>query len=654
MNKKIILVIITLSLLLITAQFCSAGIDIEKKIKYNILPESLQMISNNLQPTKRINGNSERSIFGEPQLKDGWPKIIDWYYDPDDQIYYYPGLCEPVVDDIDNDGTKEIITYIAGNPTQIYIFNDDGTVHNGWPVEVLGTDMPGGNVISPSVADIDNDGYKEIIVDGHEEYYIYNHDGSLHLTIDANGYAFFVNAETIFFDLDNDDSIEIVVKNNCIYNNEWWNQAVVYDSQGNIMPGWPVRYMNTNDGAIYFNFESAPAIGNFDDDLEKEIVIVDNRHITQPSTHFEGQIHVLNLDGSYVPGFPCNIDGTIHGSPSIGDINNDGYDEIVIGTVQFENVQHDSGLYVIDRYGNNLTNWPQLGGVSILPSPALVDFEGDGYLEIVQGTGYYATSDPFDTYVFDYQGNVLPGWPQTKLWYDIRSSVVGDITGDGQADIITTIDDTIYAWDMNGNTIDYFPMTIEPGYCMLGAVTVDDVDGDGNVELIAGTSSEPTTGAYLYIWELQEIYNQDAMQWPMFQHDTKHSGLYGKCSAGPNTPIIDGPLEGNAGEEYEYTFSATHPEDGDVLLFIDWGDNSSSGWIGPYNSGQEIIEGHTWDERGTYIIRAKAKDNNGLESNWGTLEVVMPVKQQVTNTLLQMIWGLFPNVFPILRLLFRL
>ena len=637
MKKKILITIILICFLINTTQIGLSDIDMDQKPQIVMKSDiHTKMYRRDITTYSLYSPSAERTFqnmqnLGEPQLKDGWPQTIDWFYHPDDQIYYYPGLCEPVVSDLDNDGTKEIITYIGGCPTKIYVFSEDGTYYTGWPVEVSGTDIPGANVISPSVDDIDNDGYKEIIVDGNEEYYVYNHDGTLHLTLDAEGYAFFVNAEIILYDLDNDGSIEIVVKNNCIYNDEWWNQAIVYDSQGDILPGWPVHYQNTNDGAIYFNFESAPTIGNFDDDSEKEIVIVDNRLITQPAIHFEGQIHALNLDGSYVPGFPCNIDGTIHGSPSIGDINKDGYDEIVIGTAQFENVQHNSGLYVIDRNGNNLTNWPQLAGISMLPSPALVDFEGDGYLEIVQGTGLYSSSDPYDTYVFDYQGNVLSGWPKTKLWYDIRSSTVGDITGDGQPDIITTIDDTIYAWEMNGNAVDYFPLTIPPGYCMLGAVTVDDVDGDGTVELIAGSSAEPTTGAELYIWELQETFHQESMHWPMFQHDECHTGLYSKSSGGPNTPTIDGPTEGKAGVEYNYTFSTTHPEGDDVFYFVDWGDETNTGWIGPYASGEEVVLGHIWDEKGEYIVKVKAKDTDGVESNWGTLQINMPVSRNIPN-----------------------
>ena len=45
---------------------------------------------------------------------------------------------------------------------------------------------------------------------------------------------------------------------------------------------------------------------------------------------------------------------------------------------------------------------------------------------------------------------------------------------------------------------------------------------------------------------------------------------------------------------------------------------------GPYNAGEKITLSHCWDQSGSYNIRAKAKDENGEENGWATLEVSMP------------------------------
>ncbi|MCK4333060.1 MAG: PKD domain-containing protein, partial [Thermoplasmatales archaeon] len=49
---------------------------------------------------------------------------------------------------------------------------------------------------------------------------------------------------------------------------------------------------------------------------------------------------------------------------------------------------------------------------------------------------------------------------------------------------------------------------------------------------------------------------------------------------------------------------------------FDWGDNTSSNWVGPYNSGVAGEASHIWADPGEYDVRVKAKDVNGGESSW--------------------------------------
>jgi hypothetical protein len=122
----------------------------------------------------------------------------------------------------------------------------------------------------------------------------------------------------------------------------------------------------------------------------------------------------------------------------------------------------------------------------------------------------------------------------------------------------------------------------------------------------------------------------------------------------PDTPEISGPTNGATNTSYLYTFVTTDTDDDEICYFVDWGDNTSSGWSDFVESGTPVIVSHTWVEKDTYTITAKAKDIYGAESDWATLEVEMPVNQQVTNPLLQMILERFPNAFPLLRQLLGL
>jgi PKD repeat protein len=120
----------------------------------------------------------------------------------------------------------------------------------------------------------------------------------------------------------------------------------------------------------------------------------------------------------------------------------------------------------------------------------------------------------------------------------------------------------------------------------------------------------------------------------------------------PNRPTITGPANGKAGKEYPYSFTATDPDADDVYYFIDWGDNNNSGWIGPYSSGDNITKSHAWTTKGSYTIKAKVKDIFGNESDWGTLQVSMPLSyEQPLFRFLYWLFEQFPSAFPILRYL---
>jgi putative CocE/NonD family hydrolase len=113
----------------------------------------------------------------------------------------------------------------------------------------------------------------------------------------------------------------------------------------------------------------------------------------------------------------------------------------------------------------------------------------------------------------------------------------------------------------------------------------------------------------------------------------------------PNTPSIFGPAQGVPGESYTFTFSTEDPEDEDVEFFIDWDDGTNTDWIGPHNSGEQIQLNKTWNAKGTYHIRAKARDSLGMESEWGTLKVVMPLTtSSVYIRLLHVIQNIFYKI----------
>jgi hypothetical protein len=165
---------------------------------------------------------------------------------------------------------------------------------------------------------------------------------------------------------------------------------------------------------------------------------------------------------------------------------------------------------------------------------------------------------------------------------------------------------------------------------------------------------------YLFSWGFSKLNlypNGDAWIYEKGWHqDLNYADFcfqtYGMTSSSPLPPTITGPAAGKVRTSTAYNFTTTDPDNDDVSYYIDWGDNKNSGWIGPSPSGDQITESHKWLKKGTYTIKAKAKDTSGNESEWATLSVTMPCSYNIP---LLPFWERllerFPHVFPILRLI---
>ncbi|MBU1940494.1 MAG: hypothetical protein KKC68_01860 [Candidatus Thermoplasmatota archaeon] len=115
-------------------------------------------------------------------------------------------------------------------------------------------------------------------------------------------------------------------------------------------------------------------------------------------------------------------------------------------------------------------------------------------------------------------------------------------------------------------------------------------------------------------------------EWILFGDPTLKIGEPSTPPEKPQRP--GGKIQGKAGESYTYTTSTTDP-DGDTISYqFDWGDNTTSDWVGPYSSGQTAEASKTWTEQGTYEIRVIARDELGKLSSWSEpLVIQMPLNK---------------------------
>lgn len=176
--------------------------------------------------------------------------------------------------------------------------------------------------------------------------------------------------------------------------------------------------------------------------------------------------------------------------------------------------------------------------------------------------------------------------------------------------------------------------------------------GDGSTSGWLGPYASGQTGTGYHIWTVLGTYNVTVQAHDIWGATSPWSDplvVTITNNTPPYKPQITGPSKGVPGTSYRFDFQTTDPQGDNIWYFVDWGDNSTSGWLGPYVSGYTLHVQHSWAEKGNFTVKAKAKDTYGAESDWGTMNVVMPSVYISYNSLLLRLVQKYPFVFPALR-----
>jgi len=192
------------------------------------------------------NGVVERTRQGialDPALRSGWPQQIQPVAD-----HQYLTVA-----DLDADGRKEIL---VGSAREVLVFEHDGTMKTGWPQSVGGGFPSSTTTGSPVVADIDGDGASDVVATNRHQLFAWSADGQSKpgfpvLTTVYRG----TTAHLAAGDLDGDGDDEILCSAD--------TGSEAFDGDGTVVPGWS-WVSGLNDSAL--------AVGDAAGDARVEIV----------------------------------------------------------------------------------------------------------------------------------------------------------------------------------------------------------------------------------------------------------------------------------------------------------------------------------------------------------------------------------------------
>jgi hypothetical protein len=244
----------------------------------------------------------------------------------------------PTVVDLDGDGRAEIVsaTSAANSKVYIYAYHDDATPVVGFPV-VLDKGYAHTYI---SAGDVDGDGQVELVAVGKQPEYpwrpvvhIISPGGAFELSVLLD-HALGHGSAPALADMDGDGFPEIIVQ----------TDTAIYALQedGSNLSGWPVVI----GGFAAAN--SAPVVGDVDGDLSPDVVVT---RYGEP-LDIEDAVFVINRHGGVHPAFPKALPIGHNAMPAIGDIDNDGRNEIIISGHLWDGFSgFYDGLWVFDLGG---------------------------------------------------------------------------------------------------------------------------------------------------------------------------------------------------------------------------------------------------------------------------------------------------------------
>ena len=221
---------------------------------------------------------------------------------------------------------------------------------------------------------------------------------------------------------------------------------------------------------------------------------------------------------------------------SAGDVNGDGFGDVIVGARQYDNGQTDEGrAYLYLGSASGLAAAPAWTAESNQASAefgtsvaSAGDVNGDGFSDVIVGAPLYTNGQAGEGRAFLYLGSAsglaaTPAWTaesdQASAYFGVSVASAGDVNGDGYADVIVgangytsvqTADGRVFLYLGSASGLAAAPASTaesDQDNAAFGAsvASAGDVNGDGFCDVIVGAVNyslngyQPQGRAFLYL-----------------------------------------------------------------------------------------------------------------------------------------------------------
>ena len=275
---------------------------------------------------------------------------------------YYRSAIATDIDYPDGENKKEIIL-LSTDGGYIKILDCNGNLKHTL------SSLSSGTYNMPAVADLDNDGYKEIICSDTNGVYIWQYDSCSYnktCIFSSPSSSIKLSSSPVICDLNKDGVKDVIIASNKA------TRSYIYaiDANSNLLDGFPVSI--SYSGATGAGLDHQVTVGDINSDGYLEIVALGTDSVK--AWNKSGELIFGRRFKGLLPNTNYSVNMT---EPLLADVDGDSIPDIIFYL--------DEKVYVLDNEGNDVEGFPIITKKERLTGLSISDIDNDGKNEIIAG-----------------------------------------------------------------------------------------------------------------------------------------------------------------------------------------------------------------------------------------------------------------------------